>query len=70
MSSFLTFLISSLIMGAIGNGDLAPAGSPGVPVGDHAPAFILQDQNGVKRSLNDFLKRGKVAIVFHRSIRW
>jgi len=43
---------------------------PGVPVGDRAPDFRLRDQNGVDRTLKEFLKTGKVAIVFHRSVRW
>lgn len=39
-------------------------------VGDKAPSFTLADQNGKQQSLDGLLKKGKVAIVFHRSARW
>ena len=52
-----------------------PATSPGRPadalaVGAKAPPFSLKDQKGVERSLDDFRKKGKVALVFYRSARW
>lgn len=43
---------------------------PGLPVGDKAPAFTLKDQDGKERSLQDLLKKGKVALVFYRSADW
>ena len=42
----------------------------GLNVGDQAPAFTLNDQNGKPRSLDDLLKKGKVALVFYRSADW
>ena len=45
----------------------APAG---VDVGTAAPKFTLKDQDGSERSLDDFLKQGKVALVFFRSADW
>jgi hypothetical protein len=43
---------------------------PGPPVGTKAPGFILQGQDGKAHSLADFLKMGKVALVFFRSAGW
>jgi cytochrome oxidase Cu insertion factor (SCO1/SenC/PrrC family) len=42
----------------------------GLKVGEKAPAFKLKDQNGKDRSLEEFTKRGKVALVFYRSAGW
>jgi peroxiredoxin Q/BCP len=41
---------------------------PGLKVGESAPKFVLKDQEGQERSLDDFLKRGKVALVFLRAV--
>lgn len=54
---------------------LATAADPaeektGLKTGTKAPAFTLKDQNGNERSLGEFTKRGKVAIVFYRSADW
>jgi len=38
--------------------------------GSKAPAFTLIDQKGEKRTLEDFLKKGKVALVYYRSAKW
>ena len=46
----------------------AQAGAPAG--GAKAPAFTLKDQKGEARTLEDFLKKGKVALVFYRSARW
>ncbi len=43
---------------------------PGIAVGAKAPAFKLKDQKGETRSLEEFLKKGKVALVFYRSAKW
>jgi hypothetical protein len=43
---------------------------PGMAVGMKAPSFKLKDQNGEERSLEEFLKKGKVALVFYRSAKW
>jgi hypothetical protein len=42
----------------------------GPKVGTAAPTFHLKDQNGQERSLQEFLKKGKVALVFYRSAAW
>ena len=52
----------------------APAAPPdqkaSVEVGAKAPAFTLKDQDGKERSLDQFLKKGTVAVVFYRSAKW
>jgi peroxiredoxin len=35
-----------------------------------APAFTLKDQHGRDVSLDSLLKKGPVALVFHRSADW
>ena len=45
-------------------------GQPGLEVGAQAPKFTLKDQDGKERSLDEFLKKGKVALVFYRSADW
>jgi len=47
-----------------------PAEKTGFKVGEKAPAFALKDQTGKERTLDEFVKRGKVAIVFYRSAAW
>ena len=44
--------------------------STGLKVGATAPKFTLKDQEGKDRSLEDLLKKGKVALVFYRSADW
>ena len=44
--------------------------SPGLAVGEKAPAFELIDQSGQIRSLANILKSGNVALVFYRSADW
>ena len=43
---------------------------PGLPVGQTAPLFALKDQNGKEIALESLLKKGPVALVFHRSADW
>jgi cytochrome oxidase Cu insertion factor (SCO1/SenC/PrrC family) len=50
--------------------DKAPDEKTGLKVGAKAPSFTLKDQNGKERSLDQFLKNGKVALVFYRSAGW
>lgn len=45
-------------------------GNTGLAVGQKAPSFLLADQTGTERSLDEFLKEGKVALVFYRSADW
>ena len=50
--------------------DLVMEGNTGLAVGQKAPSFLLADQAGRERSLDEFLNEGKVALVFHRSADW
>ncbi len=50
--------------------DKAPEEKTGFAVGAKAPAFTLKDQNGKERTLDEFLKKGPVALVFYRSAGW
>lgn len=43
---------------------------PGLKTGEKAPAFKLKNQKGKDVSLEELLKKGKVALVFHRSAAW
>src|SRR6185436_18108807 len=47
-----------------------PDEKTGLAIGQIAPAFILPDQNGRTVSLESLLKKGPVAVVFHRSVDW
>ena len=51
-------------------GKPAPVEQTGLKVGEPAPTFTLKDQEGKERSLDEFLKKGKVALVFYRSADW
>ena len=51
-------------------GKPAPEELTGLKVGAKAPSFSLKDQQGKERSLDEFLKKGKVALVFYRSADW
>jgi cytochrome oxidase Cu insertion factor (SCO1/SenC/PrrC family) len=48
----------------------APEEQTGLKVGEKAPKFTLKDQEGTERSLDELLKKGKVALVFYRSADW
>jgi cytochrome oxidase Cu insertion factor (SCO1/SenC/PrrC family) len=48
----------------------APEEQTGLKVGATAPRFTLKDQEGKERALDEFLKKGKVALVFYRSADW
>jgi cytochrome oxidase Cu insertion factor (SCO1/SenC/PrrC family) len=48
----------------------APEEQTGLGVGENAPKFTLKDQQGRDRSLDEFLKKGNVALVFYRSADW
>ena len=47
-----------------------PEQKASVEVGAKAPTFTLKDQDGKERSLDEFLKKGPVAVVFYRSAKW
>ena len=49
---------------------MAPEEWTGIKIGEKAPDFTLKDQDNKERSLNEFLKKGKTAVVFYRSASW
>jgi cytochrome oxidase Cu insertion factor (SCO1/SenC/PrrC family) len=51
-------------------GKPAPEEQTGLKVGEKAAKFTLKDQEGKERSLDEFLGKGKVALVFYRSADW
>ncbi len=51
-------------------GKAASEEQTGLKVGEAAPVFTLKDQEGAERSLDELLKKGKVALVFYRSAGW
>ena len=55
---------------AQGKGKPAPEEQTGLKVGVKAPKFTLKDQEGKERRLDEFLGKGKVALVFYRSADW
>jgi cytochrome oxidase Cu insertion factor (SCO1/SenC/PrrC family) len=57
-------------MAATNGSDQPPDAKTGLKVGVKAPIFKLKDQNGKDRELDEFLKKGKVALVFYRSASW
>jgi cytochrome oxidase Cu insertion factor (SCO1/SenC/PrrC family) len=65
-------LVGGLLVATLANTQAkqTPDGKTGLKLGSKAPAFTLLDQDGKKRSLEEFLKKGKVALVFYRSASW
>jgi len=63
-------LFAASDVGAQSKGKPAPEEQTGLQVGAKAPKFTLKDQQGTERSLDELLKRGKVALVFYRSADW
>jgi cytochrome oxidase Cu insertion factor (SCO1/SenC/PrrC family) len=55
---------------AQGRAKPAPEEQTGLKVGEPASKFTLKDQEGRERSLDEFLQKGKVALVFYRSADW
>ena len=55
---------------AQGEGKPAPEELTGLKVGEPAPKFTLKDQEGRERSVDEFLTKAKVALVFYRSADW
>jgi cytochrome oxidase Cu insertion factor (SCO1/SenC/PrrC family) len=63
-------LLAEPTLRAQDKGKPAPEEQTGLKVGAEAPKFILRDQEGKDRSLDELLKKGKVALVFYRSADW
>ena len=59
-----------LLMAPAQGAELAAPGKSGLAVGRPAPAFTLKDQRDRDLSLESLLKKGPVALVFHRSADW
>lgn len=66
----LTMTTAACALG-LGLAGLGSAGDQtGLSVGARAPGFTLKDQAGKDRSLDEFLRKGNVALVFYRSAGW
>src|ERR1700760_841020 len=66
MGATLALLAASTLC-AQDRGKPAPEELTGPKVGEKAPTFTLKDQAGSECTLDEFLKKGKVALVFYRS---
>lgn len=62
--------ISLLLVLALTSFVQAQDDHPGLAVGKSAPDFTLKDQNNEPVHLAELLKKGSVAVVFHRSANW
>jgi hypothetical protein len=67
MTVIICGLVGTLV--AAGRAD-SPDSKTGLKEGTKAPAFLLKDQTGKERSLEEFVKKGPVALVFYRSASW
>ncbi|MEK7794977.1 MAG: hypothetical protein AAB353_10625 [Candidatus Hydrogenedentota bacterium] len=66
----IAFVLFTAPVTSFAQGAPMPEENTGPKVGAKAPEFTLKDQNGADRVLADFLKEGKVALVFYRSADW
>jgi cytochrome oxidase Cu insertion factor (SCO1/SenC/PrrC family) len=66
----LRFVSLASIVLAVASGGWAADEKTGLQVGAKAPTFTLKDQNAKVRTLDEFLKKGKLALVFYRSASW
>jgi cytochrome oxidase Cu insertion factor (SCO1/SenC/PrrC family) len=70
MQRVLTLAAVLAVAAAAPAADPPVEGKTGLKVGEKAPAFKLKDQDGKERTLEEFTKKGTVALVFHRSAGW
>jgi cytochrome oxidase Cu insertion factor (SCO1/SenC/PrrC family) len=71
MALVLAFLLlAAPDLRAQAKGKPAPEEQTGLKVDSKAPKFTIKDQEGKERSLDEFLGKGKVALVFYRSADW
>jgi hypothetical protein len=63
-------LTIALLTASTGRSVDPPEEKTGLKIGTKAPAFKLKDQTGKERTLDEFVKKGKVALVFYRSASW
>jgi cytochrome oxidase Cu insertion factor (SCO1/SenC/PrrC family) len=66
----LVLMAAVFLAPALDAADEAAPEKTGVPIGQRAPPFNLRDQTGNEVSLDSLLKKGPVALVFHRSADW
>jgi peroxiredoxin len=66
----LWVLVGALLAGHLEAAEEAPPVELGLRIGEHAPNFVLNDQNDHEVSLESLLKKGPVALVFYRSADW
>ncbi|HEV8541882.1 MAG TPA: peroxiredoxin family protein [Verrucomicrobiae bacterium] len=66
----LTIFALVLVLGRLHAVEENSEENTGLPVGRSAPHFTLPEQNGREISLEALLKKGPVAVVFHRSVDW
>ena len=55
---------------ACAQGKEAPDEMTGIKVGEKAPDFSLKAQDGKTYKLSEVVKKGTIALVFHRSADW
>ena len=67
---WLTTILTGLALASTARADDPPPEKTGLAEGEKAPAFTLKDQNGKERTLEEFTRKGKVALVFYRSAGW
>jgi cytochrome oxidase Cu insertion factor (SCO1/SenC/PrrC family) len=70
IAAAVVLLLSASTAFSQGKGKPASDEQSGMKIGEKAPKFALKDQEGKDRSLDDLIKRGKVALVFYRSADW
>lgn len=63
-------LAAALLSTSLSAAEEATRENTGLPIGQRAPPFTLEDQNGKQVSLESLLKKGPVALVFYRSADW
>ena len=63
--AFLAALLAANFLPALHAADQPAPPTPTVKVGDVAPDFTLQDQNGNKVSLHEFKGKKNVALAFY-----
>jgi peroxiredoxin len=68
--SGLWLLAAMLLSSRVDGADESHPEKEGLPIGQIGPAFTLLEQNGKEVSLESLLKKGPVAVVFHRSVDW
>jgi len=66
----LCLLVAVLLSSGVDAAEETSPEKAGLPIGQAAPAFALVEQNGKEVSLESLLKKGPVALVFHRSVDW